>query len=89
MLRMEEPMESSPPPVITGISTQETTDPYKVLGMAVIVAKLLRNQATGEMLEDVQVCSEGIMGLGLDPEDNEMADECPSLTIQELPESDG
>ena len=81
-------MESSLPPVITGIPTQETIDPYEVMGTAVMVARLLRNQATGEMLVDIQVCSEGIVGVGLDPDDNEMADECPSVTIQELPESD-
>ena len=53
-----------------------------------MAARLLRNQATGEMLVDVQVCSEGIVGLRLDSKDKEMADEHPSLTIQELPDSE-
>ena len=85
MLRMEEPMESSPPSVVTGIPTQQTTD---VMGTAVMAARLLRNQATGEMLVDVQVCSEGIVGLGLKPEDKETVNVCP-LTIQELPDFNG
>ena len=80
-------MESIQPPVITSILTQETIDPYEVIGIAMMAARLLRNQATGEMLMDVQVCSEGIVGLGLDPKGNEMVDECPSLTIWELPDS--
>ena len=52
-----------------------------------MTARLLRNQATGEMLVDIQVCSEGIVDLGLDPEDKEMVYEHLSLTIQELLES--
>ena len=40
-LRREEPMESSLPPVITGIPTQEVVDPYKVMGTAMTVARLL------------------------------------------------
>ena len=36
------------------------------------------------MLVDNQVCSEGIVGLELYPE----ADKCPSLTLQELSDSD-
>ena len=47
ILRTKDPMESSPPPVVTGIPTQETIDHYKVMGMAVTAARLLRNQATG------------------------------------------
>ena len=82
-------MESSPPPVITGIPTQETIDPYEVMGTAVMAARLLRNQATGKMLVDVQVCSEGIVGLGINPEDKEMVDEHLYLTIQELLDSNG
>ena len=58
MWRKEEPMESSPPPVITGIPTQGTIDPYEIMGTAVMVARLLRNQTTGEMMVDIQVCSE-------------------------------
>ena len=61
-LRKEEPMESSPPPVITGILTQEIVNPYEVMGMAVMVARLLQNQTAREMMVDIQVCSEGIMG---------------------------
>ena len=87
-LGTEEPMESSPPPVITSILTQETIDPYEVMGMVVMAARLLRNQATGEMLVDVQVCFEGIVGLRLDPKENKMTEGYPSLTILELPESD-
>ena len=89
MLRKEEPMESSLLPVVTDIPTQEIINPYEVEGMAVTVASLLRNQTTVEMMVDLQVCSEGIVGLGLDPKDKEMADECPSLTIHELPDSGG
>ena len=82
-LRSVEPIESSPLPVITGILTQEIIDPYEVMGMPVMVARLLQNQTTGEMLVDIKVCSEGIMGLGLDPK----VDKCPSLTLWELSDS--
>ena len=87
MLRKEEPMESSPPPVITGIPTKEVVDPYKVMDMAVMVTRLLRNETTGEMMVDIHVCSEGIMGLGFNPEGKEIVDEHPSLTIWELLDS--
>ena len=73
-------MESSLLPVVTGFLTQEIIDPYKVIGMAVMAARLLQNQTTGEMLVDIQVCSKGIMGLGLNSE----VDKCPSLILQEL-----
>ena len=86
-LRKEEPMESSLLPVITGILTQEVIYPYQVMGTAVIATRLLRNQTTGEMMVDIQVCSEGIVSLGLNPKGKKMADECPSLTIKELPDS--
>ena len=89
MQRKEDPMESSPTPVITSILTQETIDPYEVVGMAVTATRLLRHQTTGQMMVHIQVCSEGIVGLGLDPENKKMVDEHPSLTIQELPDSDG
>ena len=82
-------MESSPPQVITGIQTQEIIDPYKVVGMAVMVPRLLRNQTTGEMMVDIQVCSEGIVGLGLNPKGKKMEDEHPSGAIQELHDPDG
>ena len=36
------------------------------------------------MLVDIQVCSKGIVGLGLDLQ----VDRCPSLTLQELSDSD-
>ena len=95
-LRREEPMESSPPLVITGIPTQEVVDPYEAVGM---VARLLQNQTpdtcaaescwhactcTGvpnlEMWVHIQVCSKGIMGMGLGPK----VDRHPTLTLQEL-----
>ena len=83
-------MEGSLPPVTTGILTEETIDSYEVMGMAVMAARLLRNQSTGEMLVDIQqVCSKEIVGLELEPKDKEMANEHPSLTIQELLESNG
>ena len=76
----EEPMESGLLQVITCIPTKEAVDPYKDVGMAVMVARLFWNQTTGEMLADIRVCSEGIVGLGLHPE----VDKHPSLTLQEL-----
>ena len=66
-LRREEPMESGLLPVITGILTKEAIDPYEVVGTAVMAARLLQKQTTGEMLVDIQDCSKGIMDLGLDP----------------------
>ena len=49
-----------------------------------MVARLLQNETTGEMLVDIQVYSKGIMGLGLNPE----VDRHPSLILQELLDSD-
>ena len=77
-------MESSPPPVIISIPTQEVIDPYKVMGMAVMVPRLLQNQTTGEMLMDIQVCSKGIIGMGLNPEVNR----CTTWILQEFSDSD-
>ena len=34
----------------------------------------------GAIFIDIQICAEGIVGLGLDP----MADDCPARTLQEL-----
>ena len=82
-LRKEESMESSPSPVITGIQTQEIIGPYKVMGMAVMAARLLQNQTTGEMMMDIKVWSQGIMGLGLYLK----VDEHPSFTLWELLDS--
>ena len=83
-LKKEEPMESSLPPVVTSILTQEVINSYKVMGMAVMAARLLWNQTTGEMLMDIHVCSQGIVGLELNPK----VDRCPFLTLQGLSHSD-
>ena len=88
MLRKEIPMESSPLSVVTGIPTQEVIDAYQVMGMVVMATRWLRNQTTREMMVDIQVCSEGIGCLGLDPEGKEMAVQHPFLTIEELPDSE-
>ena len=77
-------MESGLLPVNTGIPTEEAVDPYKVMGMAMTVTRLLWDQTTREMLVDIQVCCEGIVGLGLNSE----ADKHTSLTLQELSDSD-
>ena len=67
-LQRGEPMESSPLPVITAIPAEEAIDPYKVMGMAMKVTRLLWNQATSKVLVDIHICSKGIVGLGLEPE---------------------
>ena len=76
-------MESSLPSVITGIPSQEIVDPYEVMGMAVMAARLLQNQTTGELMVDIQVCSKGMVGLKLDSK----VDEHPLLTIWEFSDS--
>ena len=76
-------MESGLLPVITSIPSKEAIDPYEVMGTAVTVTRLPQNQATGEVLVDIQVCSKGIVGLALKPE----VTKCPSLTLQELSDS--
>ena len=78
-LSQEDPMESAPLPVITGIPSEEAIYPYEVVGMAMTVARLNHNQMTREMLVDIQIYSEGIMGLRL----NSKADTHPALTLQE------
>ena len=84
-LRQEEPMESGLLQVIiTGILTEGAIDPYKVIGTTIVATKLLQNQTMGDMLVTIQVCSEGIVGLGLKP----VVDKCPVLTLQELSDSD-
>ena len=83
-LRQEESMESTLLPLITGTPSKEAIDPYKVMGMAMMATRLLQYQTTREVLVDIQVCSKGIMGLGLHP----VVGNWPSLTLQELSDSD-
>ena len=78
----EEPVESGQLPVITGILCKEITDPYEVMGSAVMATRLLRYPTTGAIFIDIKFCAEGIVGLGLDP----MANDCPAL--QELSDLD-
>ena len=40
-LHGEEPVESGPLPVITSIPTEDAVDPYKVMGTAVMAARLI------------------------------------------------
>ena len=79
-----EPVESGPLLVITGVLSKKAIDPYEVMGMAMMATQLHWQHTTREVLVDIQFCSEGIMGLGLDP----VADTCPALTHQELTGSD-
>ena len=64
-LTKEEPLQSIPTPVIISVPAPRTAEPCEVMGMAVAVTRVSRCQITGEMM--IQVYSEGIVDLGLDP----------------------
>ena len=65
ILTKEEPMQSSPTPVIISVPAPRTAEPCEVMGMAVTVTRVSRCQITGEMM--IQVYWEGIVDLGLNP----------------------
>ena len=83
-LEWEEPVENGLLSVITSIPTEEAIDTYKVVEMNMMANKPIWNQTMGEMSVDIQVCSGGIMGLGLKPK----VEKHPSLTLHELSDSD-
>ena len=52
-LQKEEPMESDLLPVIASILSEETIDPYKGMGTALMVTWLLQHHTTTEVLINI------------------------------------
>ena len=74
-----EPIESSPPPAIASIPSEEIIDLYEVMGSAVMVTWLFWHTTMEEIFVNIQFCGERIVALGLDP----MADDHLAMTLQE------